>query len=239
MSKRLDSIRGFAGPVAIIKMAYDEFGPEVARKVVKKWMTVLATQLWKSQQAQQVITGDTPADFFRCIRGWGKESGIFQELVEETPERVRYRIRNCAIRAACQMVGMDPEEYCKNSIFLSMDKIPDFINPNLKWTATFNPDDNEGCFYEISYKTKPKKAPAKKAAPKKAVKKAAPKKTAKKAAPKKAVKKAAPKKTTKKAAPKKAVKKAAPKKTTKKTAAKTTKKVVKKTTKKPAAKKRR
>lgn len=149
---RVEQITAFAGPVALIKMAYDEFGPELTRKVVKKWMTATATQLWKAKQAELVITGDTPIDMFKCIRGWGKESGISQELIEETPERVRYRIRNCAIRAACQMVGMDPKEYCENAIFLSMDKIPDFINPNIKWTAQFNPDDNEGCVYEISYK---------------------------------------------------------------------------------------
>jgi hypothetical protein len=33
-----------------------------------------------------------------------------------------------------------------------MDAVPQFINPNLKWTAVYNDDREEGCHYEICYK---------------------------------------------------------------------------------------
>lgn len=41
---------------------------------------------------------------------------------------------------ACKRVGLNPRDICENGIFLSMEKAPEFINPQLKWTATFNDD---------------------------------------------------------------------------------------------------
>ena len=149
---REEQVQRFAEQILIIKLAIDEFGLEKMRPVIKRWMETTATMLWKRKMEELGIKGGSPSDFFKCIRGWGKESGIFQELLEETPKRVRYRICDCQIYDACKRVGMDPRDFCENGIFLSMEKVPEFINPKLKWTATYNPDRKEGCHYEISYK---------------------------------------------------------------------------------------
>ncbi len=149
---REEEIQSFAAPVLMIKMSIDKYGLEKMKPVIAKWMEGTATQLWKSKMEQLGIKGGSPLDFFTCIRSWGKESGIFQEILEEREDRVRYRIRSCQIYDACKRVGLDPRDFCENGIFLSMEDVPKFINPKLKWTAVYNNDREQGCYYEISYK---------------------------------------------------------------------------------------
>lgn len=137
----------------MIKLSVDKYGLEKMKPAIARWMEGTATQLWTAKMKQLGITGGSPLDFFRCIRGWGKESGIFQEVLEEKEERVRYRIRSCQIYDACRRVGLNPRDFCENGIFLSMESVPTFINPKLKWSATYNDDREQGCYYEICYRS--------------------------------------------------------------------------------------
>ena len=150
---REEEVQSFAAPVLMIKLSIDKYGLEKMKPAIAKWMEGTATQLWKAKMEQFGIQkGGSPLDMFKCIRGWGKESGIFQEMLEEQEDRVRYRIRSCQIYDACKSVGLDPRDFCENGIFLSMDAVPQFINPNIKWTAVYNDDREEGCHYELCYK---------------------------------------------------------------------------------------
>ncbi len=151
---RDEAIRGYTDVYLLLKIAADEVGPETTGEVVGEWLTGIYTKAMERNRKNLGISGKGPRDFFNCSRAWAGSEGLLQqEVIEETPDRLVYEIRDCVFLEVCEAVGLDPEMH-EQWIIPTMEKIPEFINPDLEWSVEYNLDPHLPCIYEIRYKSK-------------------------------------------------------------------------------------
>ena len=149
---RDEAVRGYTDVYLLLKMATDAVGPDITGDVVREWLTGIYTRSMERNRRNLGITGTGPRDFFNCSRAWAGSEGLLQqEVVEETPDQLVYEIRDCVFLEVCEAVGLDPELH-EQWIIPTMEKIPQFLNPNLEWNVEYNLDPQAPCTYRIRYK---------------------------------------------------------------------------------------
>lgn len=80
--------------------------------------------------------------------------GIFGELLEESPQKVRFKCRECSIYEGAKMAGLDDktlENTCRKGSIRYMDNLVKQLNPNLSYKLTkFRSSADDSCEEEIT-----------------------------------------------------------------------------------------
>jgi len=142
-------VEKFIPVVSLVKAYADEIGMEKALAVLTKWSLELMKAGFQKVMSEKGITVKDIKSlylvnkFFEEEMGWGAEHWDFKE----TEDSITWKVKNCPVPEACAAVSFPADKFCQ-AITASLSEIDAFINPDLKWTGKFEPE--EGCPNEIT-----------------------------------------------------------------------------------------
>jgi len=110
-------------------------------------------------EAAGQITGSTLKDVFTCFKIADGGFGCQYEILEESPERIVHKIKDCPFPHGCNATGMNIKDVCE-CIFAPLSlAIPSMIGfdpgdcRRIEWNImNMNFDTTKGCTYELYYK---------------------------------------------------------------------------------------
>jgi hypothetical protein len=111
-----------------------EVGEEKALNLLKdmgKTMGVMQGKMLKSQVRRDKIKDITPSIAGSLSGGVIEGLGIKTEIIEETPEKIIFKINKCPVYEAAKLMGLASEELCRHSAVPFMDTMVKQIDPNL------------------------------------------------------------------------------------------------------------
>lgn len=96
-----------------------------------KSMGVMQGKMLKSQLRREKIKEVTPSIAGSLTSGVIAGLGIDTKTIEESPEKISYKINKCPVYEATKLMGLDSETMCRYSAIPFMDTIVKQIDPNL------------------------------------------------------------------------------------------------------------
>lgn len=107
-------------------------------------MGLIQGKMLHSQLRREKVKRITPSIAGSLTSGVLAGLGIVTENLEESLEKMSYKINKCPIYEAAKLMGLDPEILCRHSAVPFMDTIVQQIDPNLSYELEkyrLGPDD--------------------------------------------------------------------------------------------------
>ncbi len=98
-----------------------------------KKMGIMQGKMLKSQLRRDKIKEVTPRIASSLTGGVLEGLGITTEKVEDSPEKISFKINKCPVYEAVKMMGLDPEMLCRHSAVPFMNTIVKQMDPNLSY----------------------------------------------------------------------------------------------------------
>lgn len=121
---------------AYLKTVAEEIGMDQALSLHKKMfetMGAMQGEMIKKQAGTEEI--DTKAAL-SLAKSAPESLGISMEVIEESPQKISFKVRKCPIYEAAQMMGVDAETIetlCRNGPVKFMDAMTKQLDPNLSY----------------------------------------------------------------------------------------------------------
>jgi len=123
---------------------YDAYMNTVAQEMGVEKALALHTKMCEHMGPLQgqVLKGKSPVKDFDAKTAYAVAKtvpnalGIATEVLEESPQKVRFKCKQCAIYDAAMLVGWDEkmrETTCRNGPIVFMDKVVKQLNPDLNY----------------------------------------------------------------------------------------------------------
>ncbi|MEE9379242.1 MAG: hypothetical protein V3V33_14555 [Candidatus Lokiarchaeia archaeon] len=112
----------------------NEVGEEKALNLLEdmgKAMGIMQGKMLKSQLRRDKIKEVTPSIAGPLTSGVIAGLGIETETIEESPEKISFKINKCPVYEATKLMGLDPETMCRHSAMPFMNTIVKQLDPNL------------------------------------------------------------------------------------------------------------
>lgn len=94
-------------------------------------MGVMQGKMLKSQLRRDKIKEITPSIAGSLTGGVIAGLGMVTETIEESPEKISFKINKCPVYEAAKLMGLDSEILCRHSAVSFMNTIVKQIDPNL------------------------------------------------------------------------------------------------------------
>ncbi len=154
MARFEDAVKLLMATFLLSKITAEEVGEEKALDTLGKWAHGMYQQTFGGKVKQLGVSGDTLKDVYLWLRAAAEDFGAVYEIEEETPDKIKMRIKSCPVGPACGAAGWDCENLCMGLVKPLVKHIPAMVNSNIEWHInTWNPNIMEGCEYELVYKT--------------------------------------------------------------------------------------
>jgi L-2-amino-thiazoline-4-carboxylic acid hydrolase len=133
--------------IRLAKVLIEELGEEEAFHLLRRWIREIGMEHFLVLSQRLELPPEEARAGFALAKAIGENLGMRPEVIEDTPKRVRYRVKECPIAAACDRVGVPGQSLCNRVISPALNNIMGSVFPGLKWSVEWGPIG--GCRYQI------------------------------------------------------------------------------------------
>ncbi len=123
----------FSSYFAFFKTVAQEIGMERTLALGKKTVETMAAMQANKMKEETGIKEFDAKTASSLVWTIPQTLGITREVVEESPQRVMFKVGRCPIYEAAQTLGLDPESACHANPLIHMDALVKQLNPNLSY----------------------------------------------------------------------------------------------------------
>jgi len=143
----------YTGFFAYINAVAQEIGMERAVNIFTKMVENVGAMQGKMMKEKSGIEEFDAKTAFPLVKSVPESLGVSFEVLEESPQKVVFKVPKCSLCAAAQEMGMDAktiENMCQASSIRLMDTIAKQLNPNLSWQLRkFRSSPDDFCLEEL------------------------------------------------------------------------------------------
>jgi hypothetical protein len=131
----------------LAKVMIEELWEEKAFHLLRRWVREVGIEQFNAMRHSQELPLEDAKAGFVLARSFGESLGMKLEVVEDTPKKIRYRVKECPIAQSCDRLGVSGQNLCQKVLAPAMNNIMGSVIPGLKWSPEWGPIG--GCRYQI------------------------------------------------------------------------------------------